>query len=86
MKFLLVYSWAPKNAKEVTKRFREWKPKGKYEELYPPHTMIGRNKGFQIIECDDSVEIQKDTSQWTDIMTIKVISIMDSREAIAASQ
>jgi hypothetical protein len=48
--------------------------------------MIGMNKGFQIIEGDDSAEIHKDASQWTDIMTIKVIPIMDSREAVAASQ
>ena len=86
MKFLLIYSWAPKNAREVTKRFREWKPKGKYEMLYPPSTMIGRNKGFQISEGDDMAEMQKDVSRWTDIMTFKIIPIMDSSDAIAASQ
>jgi len=84
-KFLLIYSWAPKNAKEVTERFRKYKAKGKYETLYPPSTMIGMNKGFQIIECDDSVEILKDVSHWTDLMTFKVIPIMDSSESVAVT-
>ena len=86
MKFLLVYEWAPKHAKEVPKRFTEWKPKGKYKVLYPPSTMIGRNKGFQIIEGNDMAEIQKDVSHWTDIMTFKIIPIMDTKDSIAASQ
>jgi hypothetical protein len=86
MKFLLIWSWAPKNAKKVTERFRAWKGKGKYTTLYPTSTMIGMNKGFQIIECDDSVELQKDASQWTDLMSFKIIPIMDSRESVALSQ
>jgi hypothetical protein len=86
MKFLIIFSYAPKNSKEVNKRFREWKSRGKYEILYPTSTMIGRHKGFQIIECDDSVELLKDTSQWTDLMTFKIIPIMDSSESVALSQ
>ena len=86
MKFLVIYSWAPKHAKEVTKRFKEWKQKGKYKVLYPHSTMIGLNKGFHISEGADMAEMQKDVAYWTDIMTFKIIPIMDSSDAIAASQ
>lgn len=86
MKFLVIYSWAPKNAREVTKRFKEWKRKGKYDVLYPFSTMIGRNKGFLVSEADDMAEVQKDVSHWTDVMTFKIIPIMDSSDSIAASQ
>lgn len=86
MKFLVIYSWAPKNAREVTKRFKEWKPKGKYDVLYPFSTMIGMNKGFHISEGADMAEMQKDVAYWTDVMTFKIIPIMDSSDSIAASQ
>jgi len=86
LKLLVVWWWAPKNSKEVTDRFIQWKSKGKYEVLYPTSTMIGMNKGFMIAEADDIAEIQKDVAQWTDICTFKFIPIMDSREAIAVSR
>lgn len=85
LKFLVVWWWAPKDAIEVTKRFVQWKPKGTYKTLYPISTMVGMNKAFQIVECDDIAEAQKDVAPWTDICTFKIVPIMDSREAIAVS-
>jgi len=41
LKMLVVWWWAPKNAKEVTERFIQWKQKGKYEFLYPISTHSG---------------------------------------------
>ena len=86
MKMLVVWWWAPKNAKEVTERFIQWKPKGKYENLYPISTMIGRNKAFMVSEADDIAEFQKDAAQWTDLCTFELIPIMDSRESVAVSR
>jgi len=86
LKFLVVWWWAPKDAKEVTERFVQWKPKGKYKTLYPVSTMIGMNKSFQIVEADDMAEAQKDVAQWTDLCTFKIIPIMDTREAVAVSR
>ena len=56
LKFLVVWWWAPKNAKEVTERFIKWKPKGKYKTLYPVSTMVGMNTAFEIVESDDIAE------------------------------
>jgi len=86
LKMLVVWWWAPKNSKEVTERFIQWKSKGKYESLYPISTMIGMNKAFMVAEADDIAEVQKDVAQWTDICTFKLIPIMDSREAVAVSR
>ena len=86
MKFLAIWSWAPKNAREVTERFIKWKSKGKYEVLYPTSTMVGMNKAFMISETDDVAEIQKDVSKWTDLCTFKFIPIMESSEAVAVSR
>jgi len=86
LKFLSVWWWAPKNAKEVTERFMKWKSRGKYKTLYPVSTMVGMNKAFQIVECDDIAEAQKDLAQWTDLCTFQIIPIMDSSEAVAVSR
>ena len=86
LKMLVIWWWAPKNAKAVTERFMEWKAKGKYEVLYPISTMIGMNKAFMVAEADDMAEVQKDIAQWTDLCTFKFIPIMDSSEAIAVSR
>jgi len=86
LKFLSVWWWAPKNAKEVTERFMKWKSRGKYKTLYPVSTMVGMNKAFQIVECDDIAEAQKDVAQWTDLCTFQIIPIMDSSEAVAVSR
>ena len=45
--------------------------------------MISMNKAFMVAEADDMAEVQKDIGQWTDLCTFLVISIMDSREAVA---
>ena len=86
LKMLVVWWWAPKNSKEVTERFIQWKPKGKYKVLYPIRTMIGMNKAFMVAEADDIAEFQKDAAQWTDLCTFKFTPIMDSREAVAVSR
>ncbi len=86
LKFLVVWWWAPKDSKEVTERFIQWKPRGKYKTLYPISTMVGMNKAFMIAETDDIAEAQKDIAQWTDLCTYKIIPIMDSREAVAVSR
>ena len=83
MKFLVVWWWTPEHAKEVTERFRQWKPKGNWKALYPISTMVGRNKGFCVVECTEIAEANKDVREWTDICTYEIIPIMDSREAIA---
>jgi len=86
LKFLVIWWWAPKNAKAVTDRFIEWKGKGKYEILYPISTIIGMNKAFMVSEADDIAEVQKDVAQWTDLCTFKIMPIMDSREAVAVTR
>jgi len=86
LKMLVVWWWAPKNAKAVTERFTQWKGKGKYEVLYPISTMVGKNKAFMVAEADDIAEVQKDVAQWTDLSTFKLIPIMDSREAVALTR
>ena len=84
MKFLMVWWWKDKNAKEVTKRYSTWKQVGKFKSLYPVSTMVGRNKAFTVIEADDIAEIRKTTAQWNDICTFDIIPIMDSREAVSS--
>ena len=82
MKFLMVYWGSNENARAVTERFMEWKPKGKWKTLYPISTMIGRNRGFQVIEADDLAEVNKDLSAWSDLCTFDCIPIMGSVDAV----
>ncbi|MFW6109085.1 MAG: DUF3303 domain-containing protein [archaeon] len=82
---LLTWEWSPENAREVTARFREWKPEGKYKTLYPISTIIGCNKGFGVVDVDDIAELEKDLSQWTDLITYTLSPCMDSRDAVAVA-
>ena len=82
MKFLMVYWGSNENARAVTERFMEWKPKGKWKTLYPISTMIGRNRGFQVIEADDLAEVNKDLSAWSDLCTFDCIPIMGSVDSV----
>lgn len=83
MKFLVTWSFAPKNAKEVTERFKKWKPTDNLKFLFPFHTIIGANKGFAIVDAENTEVMQRNVLPWSDLMTFKIYPIMDSREAIA---
>ena len=77
MKFLMVWWWTPEHAKEVTERYTKWTQQGNYKVLYPASMMLGRNKGFAVVECDDVMELYKDVRTWTDLVTYEFIPILD---------
>jgi len=83
VKFLVIWWWTPEHDKEVTERYVKWKGQGKYKLLYPTSTMIGRNKAFCVVECEDMMELAKDLLVWTDVVTWDVIPIESSRELVA---
>jgi hypothetical protein len=83
---LITWHWAPEKAKEVTARFKEWEPSGKYKMLYPISTIIGSNKGFGVAEVDNIVDLHNDLTQWTDLITYKCSPCMDSREVVPLSK
>ena len=83
VKFLLIWSWAPKNTREVNERFKQWKPVGDVKFLFPIHTIIGANKGFTIIDAENAEVMVRNTAPWTDICTFEFYPIIDAREAMA---
>lgn len=83
MKFLLMWSWAPKNAIEATERFKKWQPVGDVKFLFPIHTIVGANKAFTIIDVANTEVMQKNVGSWADICTFEFYPIIDSREAVA---
>jgi len=83
VKFLLIWSWAPKNAREANERFKQWKPVGDVKFLFPIHTIIGANKGFTIIDAENAEVMVRNTAPWTDICTFEFHPIIDAREAMA---
>ena len=85
MKFLLMWSWTCRDAKEVTERFKIWKPVGDVKFLFPIHTMIGANKAFTIVDGDSAEVMQRNVAWWTDVCTFEFYPIIDSREAVALS-
>jgi hypothetical protein len=86
MKFLLMWSWCTKDAKEVTERFKKWKPVGDMKFLFPMHTIIGANKGFTIIDSDSTELAYKNTAAWGDLMEFQFYPIIDSREGMTLLQ
>ena len=85
MKFLLMWSWAPKNAKEVTERFKKWTPVGDIKFLFPLHTIIGANREFTIVDAENAELMQRNVNPWTDLCTFEFYPIIDSRQAVALS-
>ena len=86
MKFLLMLSWCTKDAKEVTERFKKWKPVGDMKFLFPIHTIIGANKVFTIVESNSVELMYKNTASWTDVCVFEVYPIIDTRESMALLQ
>jgi hypothetical protein len=70
---------------KVTDRFIEWKPVGDPKIISSIHTAIGQNWAFCIVDQSNVMNMVKNVSPWTDIFTFAIISIMDSRELIAAT-
>ena len=83
MKFLITWSWKGKDSKEVTERFREWKPVGDVKFLYPIHTLIGARKAFAVTEGTDIETMAKNIQPWTDVCKYEISPIMDTRELMA---
>jgi len=83
LKFLVTWTWKGKDAKEVTERFRKWKPVGDVKFLFPIHTVIGARKAFSITEGTDIETMVKNVSPWTDICKYEIVPIIDSRELVA---
>ena len=78
MQFLVSWDISEDNRDAATARFVE-------TGALPPEgvTMIGRwhltegREGFLIAETDDAVSIGKWTNQWTDLLTFRVVPIVD---------
>jgi len=86
VKYLVSWTWKPKDGAAVTERFSQWKPVEGTKFLFPIHTVIGANKAFTITEVDDIEVLAKNIQPWTDLCTFKVSPIMDTRELMALSE
>jgi len=83
VKLLVMWSWAPKNDREVTERFKKLKLVGDVKILLPIHTIIGANRAFTIVDTDSAELMTRNTAPWTDICTFEFYPIIDSHEAVA---
>jgi len=85
VRFLLIWSWDPANAREVSRRFiEEFKPPEGIKFLYPISTMLGANKGFTIFEAEREEAINRAVRGWLDLCTFDIYPIMKSEDAIKA--
>jgi len=79
----MTWWWKGKDAKEVTERFKKWKPIGDVKFYFPIHTILGANKAFTVLEVDDAEKMAINLRAWSDICTYEILPIMDSRELVA---
>lgn len=79
----MTWSWKGKDAKEVSERFKAWKPVGKVTMHYPIHTVVGSRKAFAVVEVDDITVLARNLRQWTDICKYDISPIMNSRDLVA---
>lgn len=78
MQFLLSWDIAEDNRDAAVARFVETgalPPEG-VTMLHRWHLAEGR-EGFAIAEADDAVAIGKWTNQWTDLLTFRIVPIVD---------
>jgi hypothetical protein len=81
-KYLVISKWKPQATPELRIRMREWKVQqqekpSKY--VIEPHRMIGRCKGFYIVEGDE--RLREEVAIWDDLLEYEVIPIISTRES-----
>jgi len=82
MRFLVILTWKPEKAKEITERFKQWTPPEGLKWILPPHTIMGKNQTVDVVECDDPIVLAKVDRFWRDISTFEMYPIMASSEII----
>jgi len=82
MRFLIIVSWKPKKAKEITERFKKWTVPEGIKMVLPPHAIMGKNQSVGIVDVDDPVVLAKVDRFWRDISIFEFYPIMETREII----
>jgi hypothetical protein len=87
MKYLCHYSWEP-NAQKQAEAIRRFKEVG---TLTPKGTkLIGRwtNADFMggvvVFESDDPVSVTAFSLMWSDLMTLKIVPVLEDQELVEA--
>ena len=81
MLYLSKYSWVPENRKAIVARFMETggkPPPG--IKLLGRWTDVAGGRGFAVYESDDPVAVGKYSYQWTDLMSMEIVPVMNDEQ------
>ena len=83
MKFMVVYTYEPKDREAVIKKRME------QGEIRPPGiktlgewSYLGTGKVFELVECDDPRAMLGASSQWADLDKLEFYPVMETEEVM----
>ena len=80
MKFMKVWSITPENMEAAGKRFGEGiEPPEGIKVLGAWHE-VSTGKGVTLLETDDPVALTRESLQWSDLIDMKVVPVVDAEE------
>jgi len=83
MLFVTYFSYPPQNREAVQARFK--KTRGKPPEgvkMLGRWHAIGGGKGVHVCECDDPIALAKWVQEWSDLLTLEVLPVLDDASAL----
>ena len=71
MKYLVTWTWKREDIEECWKRYekdRTVESVAYGEGVFPQHLLVGKNKGFAVIDITDMEEWYKANDKWSDLL------------------
>ena len=92
VKYIAFWEFDPDDFEKVTEKFLQIRAeRGKENEKYPKslsaaYTMIGKPKGFQLFETDDSEQLANLTLHYVPLVEFKFVPIIESSKGVELYQ
>jgi len=82
MLFMGLMTWKPENRDKIRKAFAE--PEAHPGKEIGVWSDIGDCRGFLLVEEDDAKAMAKVTNLWSDVATLEMIPVIESKELMKA--
>lgn len=82
MKFMVVYTYDPKDRDAVIKRRMGGEPKPPGMKVLGEWSYLGGGRVFELVECDDSRSMLGASAAWADLGKIELFPVMETDEVM----
>jgi hypothetical protein len=80
---MIAYTYEPDQRDEIIKRRLEKGPNfAAGATIISEHSVIGGGRGFVLVDTDDPVALTKSSIEWSDLLKVEILPVMDSEETM----